>query len=268
MRAAAAEWLIKRYGFSSTDDMRQYLSSRGTVADLGCGGGFSTSLWMDRWDGDLWVGVDISTAIDIAKSRLGHHARTAFVQADLLALPFGEGIFDAAISEGVLHHTPSTRQAIASAARLLKPRGELLFYVYKKKGPAREFTDDHIRERVSALPPEDAWEALRSLTELGKSLSEVRSDVDVPVDVPLLGIRAGTYDIQRLFYYHVVKVFWNEAFTFEENLHVNFDWFHPRYAHRQTEEEVRDWCAEAGLAITWFDDDPSGFTVRAVRDGP
>ena len=28
---------------------------------------------------------------------------------------------------------------------------------------------------------------------------------------------------------------------------MNFDWYHPRYAHRQTEEEVRRWCEEAGL---------------------
>jgi len=46
---------------------------------------------------------------------------------------------------------------------------------------------------------------------------------------------------------------------------VNFDWYHPRYAHRQTEEEVRRWCGEAGLSIFHFDVQESGFTVRAIK---
>jgi hypothetical protein len=60
-------------------------------------------------------------------------------------------------------------------------------------------------------------------------------------------------------------MFWNESLSFEENNHVNFDWYHPRYAHRQTEEDVRRWCAEANLSITHFDVEESGFTVRAIK---
>ena len=55
--------------------------------------------------------------------------------------------------------------------------------------------------------------------------------------------------------------------TFEENNHLNFDWYAPRYAHRQTEDEVRGWCADEGLEITRFDVHEAGFTVRAVKPG-
>lgn len=72
--------------------------------------------------------------------------------------------------------------------------------------------------------------------------------------------------MQRLIYWHFLKIFWNEAFTFEQNVTVNFDWYHPRYAHRQTEEEVRRWCEESGLSIARFHAQDSGFSVRAVRE--
>ncbi|HEV3141257.1 MAG TPA: hypothetical protein VGY57_12105, partial [Vicinamibacterales bacterium] len=115
------------------------------------------------------------------------------------------------------------------------------------------------------LDPEQAWEALRSLTALGQSLASLHADVDVTEDVPLLGIKAGRYDVQRLMYWHFAKMFWNDAYSFDENHHVNFDWYHPRYAHRHTEDEIRGWCDSAHLTITHFDAQESGYTVRAVK---
>jgi SAM-dependent methyltransferase len=268
MRDMGRSWLIDRYGFPSTDAMREYLEHHAAVLDLGCGGGYSTSLWMDgQWSGRLWLGADISGAIDVAKDRLGHLPGTAFIQADILHLPLRAGTFDAVIAEGVLHHTPSTRLALRSAARVLAPGGEILFYVYRRKGPIREFVDDLVREQVSGMPPADAWEALKPVTRLGQALAEMRASVVVPEDVPLLDIPRGTYDVQRLVYWHVAKMFWNPDMSFEENHHINFDWYHPAFAHRQTEQEVRAWCAELGLRIVHFDAQESGFTVRALLDG-
>jgi len=215
----------------------------------------------------MWIGVDISSAIDVAWDLLRDIPNTHFVQADIMLLPFAVGAFDVVFSEGVLHHTPSTRAALLAAARVLEPGGEFLFYVYRKKGPLREFADDYIREQIASLSDEAAWDAMRSLTRFGQALAETNARVVVPEDVPLLGIRAGTFDVQRLLYYNVVKMFWNPALSFEENVHVNFDWYRPHYAHRQTAEEVRAWCAEAGLDIRHFHEEESGFSVRAVRIG-
>jgi hypothetical protein len=53
--------------------------------------------------------------------------------------------------------------------------------------------------------------------------------------------------------------------SFEENVHVNFDWYRPVYAHRHTADEVRAWCAEASLDITRFDEQESGYTVIARK---
>jgi arsenite methyltransferase len=141
----------------------------------------------------------------------------------------------------------------------------MLFYVYRRKGPVREFTDDYIRGIVSRLDPQEAWVALQPITRLGQALAELRAEVDVPEDVPYLGIKAGRYDVQRLIYWNLAKLYWREGFSFEENHHVNFDWYHPVYAHRHTEEEIRRWCDEGGLTISHLDSQESGYTVRAVK---
>lgn len=266
MHAHREQWLVHRYGFDSADEMRSFLRRRERILDAGCGGGFSTSTWMDAsWKGAEWFGVDISTAIDVAQECFGLIEGTHFVQADILQLPFPAASFDTIVAEGVLHHTPSTALALKSLLSALAPGGEILFYVYRKKGPLREFTDDYIRDILSHLEPQEAWDTLRPLTRLGQALAELRAEVEVPEDIPYLGIKAGRHDVQRLIYWHFAKLFWNDAFSLEENNHVNFDWYHPRYAHRHTEDEVRGWCEEAGLSIVHFDAQESGFTVRAVK---
>ncbi len=260
------KWATQRYGFREPKDMSVYFDTKLRILDAGCGSGFSSSLWITpEWNGQYWIGVDISEAIDVAQERMGCIKNTHFIQADILQLPFRENMFDTIYSEGVLHHTPSTEQALKGLVSFLQTGGEMMFYVYRKKGPIREFTDDYIRTTISSLDPEEAWDRLRPLTKLGKTLAELKTEVEVLEDIPYLGIKAGRYDIQRLIYWHFAKLFWNEAFSFEENHHINFDWYHPQYAHRQTEEEVRRWCQEAGLQIIHFDAQESGYTVRAIK---
>ena len=268
MEAELHEWFIGRYGFDSADDMRAFFASKRRTLDAGCGAGFSTSAWMrDDWpdSGAEYVGADISGAVDVARDRLGRFPGTHFVQADVLQLPFRPSSFDAIISEGVLHHTPSTERAVKALVPLLAAGGELMFYVYRRKAPLREFADDYVRDALAGLPPDEAWEALRPLTKLGQALAELETEVEVPEDVPLLGIKAGRYDVQRLVYWHIAKLFWNSKMTFEENNHLNFDWYAPRYAHRQTESEIRGWCADENLEIVHFDVHEAGYTVRAVK---
>ncbi|HSQ23249.1 MAG TPA: methyltransferase domain-containing protein [Pyrinomonadaceae bacterium] len=268
--SACRTWILQRYGFESAEAMRKFFGEHCRVMDAGCGSGFSSSLWIDSsWRGERqseWIGADISEAIDVAQERLAQVVGTHFVQADILQLPFAAETFDAIFSDGVLHHTPSTERALKSLVPLLTAGGEILFYVYRVKSPLREYTDDFIRDAIAGLEPAEAWEALRPLTKLGQALAELKTEVEVPEDVPLLGIKKGRYDVQRLIYWHFAKLYWRDTFNFEENNHVNFDWYHPRYSWRHTEEEVRRWCDEAGLEITRFDDtQESGFSVRATK---
>jgi arsenite methyltransferase len=265
MQEVVRAWLVERYGFASAEAMREWFGNRGWILDAGCGAGLATSAWIARgWSaGAEWVGLDISSAIDVARARLGEIERTHFVQADFTHLPFADGAFDTIFAEGTLHHSPSTEAALRSLVRALAPGGEILFYVYRRKAPVRELADEHVRAALAGSSPEQAWDALRPLTRLGQALAELDLEVEVPEDVELLGIRAGRYDVQRLVYWHFAKLYWNPALSLEENTHVNFDWYHPRYAHRHTEDDVRGWCDALGLEIVRFDAQESGFTVRA-----
>ena len=256
----ALAWLLERYGFASEDFAA--VRERKLILDAGCGAGFATSPWIaPGWsDGAEWVGVDISTAIDVAE-RLGSAAARTSSRPTSRDRRFAPDVRHD-LSEGVLHHTPSTEGASRPLVALA-PGGELMFYVYRRKAPIREFTDDYVRDQLAELPPEEAWEALRPLTKLGAGARRARGGGRGAEDVPLLGIKAGRYDVQRLIYWHVAKLFWNADMTFEENNHVNFDWYHPRYAHRQTEDEVRRGATRAVSTINHFDVQESGFTVRA-----
>lgn len=267
-RKLAMDWLLQKYGFATPEEWTKFFNSRTRILDIGCGSGFSASLWLDSpdWTGAaMYVGADISTAADVALQRLGHLPNVQFIQGDALQLPFEDGAFDTVFSEGVLHHTPSTRAAIASGARVLASGGQFHFYVYKTKAPLREFADDHVRRELAGMSNEEAWEAMRALTDLGKALAAMRQTLVLPRDIGVLGLRGGTFDLQRFFYNNVAKVFWNDDLSFEENVHVNFDWYRPAYAHRQTPEEVTAWCAEANLDIQRMEIDDSGITVIATK---
>ena len=82
-----------------------------------------------------------------------------------------------------------------------------MFYVYVKKAPVREFTDDYIRDYLSNMNSQEAWDSILPLTKLGQKLGELNVQIDIEEDIPFLGIKSGTYDLQRLFYYKICKAY-------------------------------------------------------------
>jgi arsenite methyltransferase len=267
MRNEMRRWLIERYGPVGNADWWSEYGERPTLLDAGCGAGFSTlELFGSRLATVDYVGVDISDAIEVAERRFRKAGLPGrFVRDDITNLPFPENSVDVIFSEGVMHHTDSTERAFRSLAGKLKRGGRFLFYVYRKKGPIREFTDDYVRDRVRHLSPEQAWEALMPLTKLAKALGELDVEIDIAEPIDVLGIPAGKVNLQRFFYSHVCKLFYRSDLTLDE-LNLNtFDWFTPANAHRHTEEEVRWWCADAGLEIERENVQEAGITVVARK---
>jgi arsenite methyltransferase len=265
--ARMREWLIERYGDVAAAPWWSQYGPAPLLLDAGCGAALSAlALFGPILQDVRYLGIDVSGAVDVAARRFRENGvEAAFMQADLVELPFPAGTVDVIFSEGVLHHTDSTRGALLRLATLLRTGGRFLFYVYRKKGPIREFTDDYVRDRLRTLTPDDAWAALRPLTRLGRALGELELEVDVPEDIELLEIPAGRVSIQRLFYWHVMKAFYDPDLDLEELNHINYDWYAPANAHRQSPDEVRSWCDEAALEIEHENVQPAGITVIARK---
>jgi arsenite methyltransferase len=261
------QWLLERYCQGREETLDHLIPPGARVLDAGCGSGHSALLFFgDRLRDLQYLGVDISAAVDVAQERFREAGLPGeFLQASFTALPFDRPAFDVIFAEGTLHHTDSTRGALESLARLLAPGGHLMFYVYRKKGPVREFTDDYLRDALQEMDDAAAWDALLPLTKLGRALGDLRITVAIPEEIQLLGIPAGPIDLQRFFYWHIMKAFYRPEMSIEEMNHVNFDWFRPTNAHRQTPEQVREWCEALRLTIRHMDVQEAGITVIASR---
>ncbi len=105
------------------------------------------------------------------------------------------------------------------------------------------------------------------LTKPGAVLGQLDLEIDVPEPIDLLGIPAGRINLQRLFYWHIFKAVYRPEFDLEELNHINFDWYAPANAHRQTPEQVREWCAAADMRTEREVVEEAGITIIARKQG-
>ncbi len=259
------DWYCRKFGVRSVVELRRLYASKKRVLEVGCGPGFHVGQMAGSGAGEVFA-VDNGSAAIHAYQNTRQFDNVHVIQADLLNLPFAAGGFDFVVADGVLHHTPSTRDALRAVHRQLKPGGMLFFYVYKQMGPIREFSDSFIRERMSRMDPASCRRACEAFTELGRELSRLGASITLEKPLDLIGIPAGTHDVQRLFYYSVLKCFWNDAFDFDTNNMVNYDWYHPHFAWKHTESELRNWLAELDAEeICFRDANPNGHSVTYRR---
>ncbi|MBX3321765.1 MAG: class I SAM-dependent methyltransferase [Phycisphaeraceae bacterium] len=254
-------WFVKKFGLQSADQLPAFYRAFDRILEIGPGSGFNTQFMAQHCPGSV-VSVDISEAAVTTYHNVGSLPNTHILQADLMAIPCEDNVFDFAIADGVLHHTPNTRNAVEAVYKKVKPGGQFFFYVYRQMGAARRFCDAHLRTHLSPLEPEACYEACEGITELGRELSKLDATITLEKGIPLLGIPPGTHNVQRLLYYNFLKCFWNDAFDWETNNMVNFDWYHPHDAWQHTDDEVRSWLADLGVTQYSFNDaNPNGISV-------
>lgn len=149
------------------------------VLDLGIGPGTS-ALEMARADpARRHVGVDVSAAMLRRAARHAHAARVALplVRADVLALPFQSGAFDAATGHSFLYLLEDAAAALGEVRRALRPGGRVAFLEPRAGGPP-------LREALRDGPRHLAAMALwRSMSHLHRRYDEAT--------LPALLARAG-----------------------------------------------------------------------------
>lgn len=258
-------WILTRNGFAHPDELRGFLADKKRILDAGCGNGRVTALLRKYSDTSATeiAGIDL-VAADIARQNLQGVRNVSFAARDLLGDLIDLGKFDFIYCQEVLHHTADPARAFSNLAGLLDRNGEIAIYVYKKKAPVREFVDDYVRDRIAGLEYEEACKACEQITALGKMLAEQKVAIRVP-DVDLLEIKGGEYDMQRFLYHFFMKCFWSGELGWNENVVVNYDWYHPQLCSRHTLDEVRVWFSKAGLEVVHECVDFYGITVRGRK---
>ena len=182
----------------------------------------------------LLVGLDLSEAVRAARDLTEGLPGVALVRGDLLRPPFAEGSFDHIYSLGVLDHTPDPRAAFLALARLLKPGGRIVVWVYPREKAALERVIAIHRAISTRLPLPVLVGLSRLMAPVGAlkrrmmaSSSRLVARAGVALNVLTIGVSMHPDP--------------------EVRVCDTLDWYAPRFLSRHTPEEVRGWFAEAGL---------------------
>ncbi len=119
-----APWMPHVMGFSDFPNQR--------LLEVGCGMG--TDLLQFARGGARVTGVDLTPrSIETSRRHLELYGQGGdFALTDAEKLPFADETFDVAYSNGVLHHTPDTAEAVREIHRVLRPGGLARVMLYHR----------------------------------------------------------------------------------------------------------------------------------------
>lgn len=183
--------------------------------------------YVTRSTGCELVGIDLSYAVDAAQRTFGANPFLHVVQASAFAPPFREGSFDFVYSQGVLHHTFSTRLAFESIARLPRPGGRLYVWVYSPYDERRTAVRRVLMACETVLRP--------VCSRLPDRLQTMALAPWAPLYMLNQWLQARREPGQAA------------AYGWREAIHAARDRFTPRFVYRHTDEEVRSWFSGAGF---------------------
>lgn len=189
------------------------------VLDAGCGGGRYALLLGKA--GARVIGIDLSSAVEMAAKICTELPDVLIVQGDLTAPPVAEAGFDFVFSIGVLHHGPAPREAFSAIARRVRPGGRLSVWLYRKNSLPQELINKALRFVTTRLPSPVLEKLCVPLAVLGS--------------IPLVNRSL------------------NKVFNFSNHrdwtLRVcdNFDWYAPKHQSHHTAAELRSWFLEEGF---------------------
>ena len=257
-------WFLERFDWKSIKKFNTFLKSQNFILDAGTGIGNSAKMLSANKSSTVFA-LDASDSIDFAYKKYGKSSNIHFIQADIRQLPFRKSFFNYIFSDQVLHHTKNTATSFRYLTKFLQRSGYISIYVYNKKAPIREYVDDYIREKTVKMTVEECTEFSKDMAYLGKTLSKLNKKIKIPRDIPLLGVKSGTYDVQRFIYWNFLKCFWDESDNFERSVGVNFDRYYPKFAYRHTPQEVKKWYRDQKIKIITFKEIESGISVTGKK---
>ena len=208
--------------------------------------------------------MDYSDAIFFAAKEYKKKKNLVFVKNDLADTKIKKNLIDYISCDQVIHHTENPQKTMKEFNRILKTNSELAVYVYAKKSLPRELIDDHFRNKSKLTSKIEMWKFSKQVTELGKRLSELKIDIDVP-EISLLGIKAGKMNIQRFIYWNFLKCYWNEELGKQTSLSINYDWYSPSNAFRYHKDEFEKLLVNANFKISKYHSEEACHAGRFLK---
>ena len=260
------KWYLDLYGFKNEEQLKIFLQSKKVILDAGCGLGYKAAWFAKLAPNSIVIGMDFSEAAKIAANKYKDVTNLYFIQGDISDTKLNSGVVDYVSCDQVIMHTEVPENTFKHLTDITSHDGEFACYVYSKKALPRELLDDYFRQNVMDFDSEKVWEMSRQLTKLGKTLSELNINIDVP-DIPLLNIKGGNYDLQRFIYWNFIKCFWRDDFGVELSDATNFDWYSPSNAKRFSEEEYKKMIGVNNLEIVTFHKEEACYSGRFKKAG-
>lgn len=209
------------------------------VVEFGCGPG--RFLDVARSLGATVIGLELTSAVDVARENLGGGPGVFLVQGSALSPPFRRDAFDFGFTIGVLHHTPAPCRGAKALVDVVRPGGGVAISVYPEGGfysfPSVYWTRKFVNQVEAVLGPR--WSRSLAMAYAWLSATMFYPIFWLVDKVPWVGgLIAGAWT-----YFFVVVIVapdrrWRVLDT--------FDAITPRYASTHTPEEVEFWLRTFG----------------------
>jgi 2-polyprenyl-3-methyl-5-hydroxy-6-metoxy-1,4-benzoquinol methylase/uncharacterized protein YbaR (Trm112 family) len=213
-------------------------SVRGCLTlDAGCGSGRFSAV-AAQW-GARVVAVDLASfaAEACERNMRDLNLDVLVVQASLSDLPFPTETFDRIFSLGVIQHTPEPARVISALPRLLRPGGELAYWMYERRWYHLLQPKYVLRPITKHLPPKVIHDLAAAAVSTMFPLTALMSKF--PVTRPALAFMpvAARHLWGRL----SIKQQW------EWGVLDTLDWYGPQYDQPQVESQTIALLRESGL---------------------
>ncbi|MBT0584934.1 class I SAM-dependent methyltransferase [Alteromonas oceanisediminis] len=262
------DWYLQLYGFPSVKELQAFLQTCDVIVDAGCGLGYKAAWFAMLAPDALVIGIDYSDAAVQAAQRYCAVDNLYFIKGDIAQTGIVDGMVDYVNCDQVIMHTEDPEKTFSELVRIANAvTGQVACYFYAKKALPRELLDDFFRHECKNLTEEQLWTMSEQLTLLGKRLSALEVEIDVP-DIPALGIKGGRQDIQRFIYWNFAKCFWNEELGQDTSTVTNFDWYSPSNAKRFSEQEILTLLSANNMEIETFHSEEACFSGRFKKISP
>lgn len=258
------EWFFSLFGFKDVDDIRGFLSDKKYIIDAGCGLGYKAAWLAELAPHATVIGIDISDSVYFASTSFKHLPNLYYMKGDIAHTNLKSNSIDFVLCDQVIMHTENPERTFAHLSDITSKGGAFACYVYRKKALPRELVDDYFRTQTHNIPNDKMWEFAEQLTVLGKVLSDLKINFECP-DLPVLGIKGGTYDIQRFIYWNFLKCFWRNDWSFDLNKATNYDWYAPSNAKRYSKEEFESMIFDNQLSIQYFHEEEACYSGRFLK---